>query len=264
LENHALHGDRRQWQHRSNEASDPNEVFFAWYGAIRHRLFGPRPGPSLEIGPGSGHFTADSRVEVAIDLSHEALYGLQEKTGCICVVADAAQLPFREGSFAVVYSNDVVHHLKAQGILEPAAQEVRRVLRSGGAWCISDRLPSLYNSLTLAISANGRKLLIPLLSLLGRTSQLAGSDFEPPLTRADYALLARDMEVVSIRPWRNWLVFWVYGCYQFLRLTLPQRTTYRVATYAVSLLSALERVMPKSLRCDACLILKKGQSYGDF
>ena len=224
---------------------------------------GHRPGPSLEIGPGSGHFTTEARVAVTVDLSHSTLFTLQERTGCRCVVADAAHLPFRDGSFAVIYTNDVVHHLKAQGILEPASREVRRVLKNGGAWCISDRLPLLYNTLILAVSAWGRWLLIGLLSLLGHTIRLSGSNDEPPMTWGDYAVLERSMEVVSTRRWRNWLVFWVYGGYQFLRLTLPRQTAFRLAVRAVALLADLERVMPKSLRCDVCMTLKKGSSYGD-
>ncbi|MCL4503900.1 MAG: class I SAM-dependent methyltransferase [Deltaproteobacteria bacterium] len=264
MEIDGVHGDRRQWEQRLEGVGDPNEVFFAWYDTTRLRWYGPRrQGLSLEIGPGSGHFTAEARIAVAVDVSHANLLTLREKTGCCCVVADAARLPFRDGSFAVVYTNDVVHHLKAQGVLEPAAHEVYRVLKNAGAWCVSDRLPSFYNSLTLALSAGGRKIFLALASLLRHVPVLSGSDDEPPLTPDDYAVLERDMEVISKKPWRGWLVFWVYGGCQFLRLVLPRQSAFRLASRAVALLETMEQATPKSLKCDVCLTMIKRLKHAD-
>src|SRR5829696_6006466 len=107
------------------------------------KLLGRRPGPfarSLEIGSGTGYFTLNLMQEgviasaVCTDVSPgmlKSLRGNAERLGLQLetAVADAAALPFEEGSFDLVLGHAVLHHLPE---LERSFAEFMRVLRPGG------------------------------------------------------------------------------------------------------------------------------------
>lgn len=86
----------------------------------RRILAACRPGLTLEIGSGSGHFRETAGDVVSIDI--QALPWLD-------AVADAHALPFVDGRFANLVLLDVLHHLR-----RPAAflAEALRVLEPGG------------------------------------------------------------------------------------------------------------------------------------
>jgi len=214
-------------------------------------------GLSLEIGPGGGGFACSHHVDVVVDVSECALSALQLIGGPACVLADASRLPFPDASFAVVYTNDVAHHLKAQGILPHAAHEIRRILEPGGVWCLSDRRPSLHNTVTLAISSCGRAMHVALCKILGKSVSYSGSDNEPPMTEADFDVIGQDMVVESRVCWRNIAEFWVYGFFQFARMVLSKRCAYGLAERLVSLVDPIERYSPKACTSDVCLTLRK-------
>ena len=93
----------------------------------------------LEIGPGGGGhsalFSSKGADVVAIDITAERVIGTSMKltlcgeAGGRAYQADAENLPFRDGTFDIVYSNGVLHHSEDtdQGIAE-----VHRVLKPGG------------------------------------------------------------------------------------------------------------------------------------
>src|SRR3954454_16787738 len=107
------------------------------------KLLGPRPGPfavSLEIGAGTGYFslnllqTGVVRHATCTDISPGMLatlganarkLGLEVETA----VCDAAELPFEDASFDLVFGHAVLHHLPA---LDRSFAEFHRVLRPGG------------------------------------------------------------------------------------------------------------------------------------
>jgi ubiquinone/menaquinone biosynthesis C-methylase UbiE len=107
------------------------------------KLLGPRPGPfarSLEIGAGTGYFSLNMlqagvvRDAMCTDISPGMLttlegnalrLGLDVET----VACDAAELPFEDASFDLVFGHAVLHHLPA---LDRAFAEFHRVLRPGG------------------------------------------------------------------------------------------------------------------------------------
>lgn len=88
----------------------------------------------LEIGVGTGNFasmlegTFPTRV-YGIDPSIEMLRQVAGPAGRRIARARAEQLPFAEGTFTLVYSVDVIHHVKER---EKAAGEAFRVLQPGG------------------------------------------------------------------------------------------------------------------------------------
>ena len=109
-----------------------------------HRALGDdggRYGRALEIGAGTGYFTLNlvraGVVEsaVASDISQGMLDQLSvraRKLGLDVETArcDAAELPFADDSFDLVFGHAVLHHLPD---LDAAFAEFRRVLRPGGA-----------------------------------------------------------------------------------------------------------------------------------
>jgi SAM-dependent methyltransferase len=253
-----VHHDRQQWKVRSGQSADPNFLFFSWYDSQRKKHFGMKgKSLSLEIGPGEGGFARICNVDVLVDVSERALCSFKRIGGPTCVVADASHLTFPDASFAVVYTNDVAHHLKAQGILPLAAREIRRILEPGGVWCVSDRRPSLYNTVTLAISGWGRAAHVALCKVLGKSVSYSGSDDESPMTEADFDLIGQGMVIVSRVCWRNIAIFWVYGFFQFVRMVLPERWTYSLAERLVSLVDTIERHSTEVYTSDVCLTLRK-------
>jgi len=259
IEEFEVHADRQQWQNKASLSDDPNVLFFSWYDELRKKHFGmdAKNGLTLEIGPGEGGFTRACNPDVVIDVSKHTLLSLRREGGPICVVADAAHLPFHEGSFFTVYTNDVAHHLKAQGLLPQAAQEVRRILSLGGFWCVSDRRPSLLNTVTLALSALGRSLHIGLCGIFNKCVNYSGGEDEPAMTLADFEVICQGLNVESRIGWRNAAIFWVYGLFQFVRLALPQRMAHALALHLLRLLDVLERHMPQLCTTDVCLKLRK-------
>lgn len=103
----------------------------------------------LDVGTGPGYLAlAASRVvgpegaAVGIDASPEMIARarlLADRSGAAAeyIVASAASLPFDDGSFDVVLSRLVLHHLTGE-IRATALAEMLRVLRPGGRLLIAD------------------------------------------------------------------------------------------------------------------------------
>jgi ubiquinone/menaquinone biosynthesis C-methylase UbiE len=117
---------RFAWQTR-NRVMAPTEA------ALVERV-APRPGERLlEIGCGEGanlhHLRAGGAIRFGVDFSRAKTAFARRATEAHTVTADAARLPFADGSFDAVLIRDVLHHVGA-----PAAvlAEARRVLRPTG------------------------------------------------------------------------------------------------------------------------------------
>src|SRR5215471_18394866 len=78
------------------------------------------PGPTLEIGGGSGNMKSYREAIISTDLV---------LTSWIDAVADAQALPFQRGSFANIVGVDVLHHIERP---RRFLAEAVRVLRPGG------------------------------------------------------------------------------------------------------------------------------------
>src|SRR5215203_4244286 len=111
-------------------------------GKVR-KLLGPRPGPfarGLEIGAGTGYFSINMLRAGVIgeatctDISPGMLETLEanaEQAGVEVetVACDAAELPFDDESFDLVFGHAVLHHLPA---LDRSFAQFHRVRRPGG------------------------------------------------------------------------------------------------------------------------------------
>lgn len=250
--------DRAFWNNNYGVLQDPNEVFFAWYDDIRRTSFNVNEKlNSLEIGPGAGYFTRIANVNIAVDVSISALMRIKTGSSCQTVVADAFALPFCSNSFDIVYTNDVMHHLKAQGVISCATDNIKRIIKNGGLWCVSDRRPSLYNSLFLKLNSIGRYVCMFLLRVLGKKIVFSGSNQEPPMEKVDYESINNGMIKIRHKYWKNWFVFFVYGFFQFARLILPRRMQFMLARILVRLCAFMEALLPDIFKSDVCIVLKK-------
>ncbi len=107
------------------------------------KLLGERPGPferSLEIGAGTGYFSLNMlqagivAEATCTDISPGMLATLEANARRLGLRArtaacDAAELPFEDASFDLVFGHAVLHHLPE---LDRAFREFHRVLRPGG------------------------------------------------------------------------------------------------------------------------------------
>lgn len=101
---------------------------------------------ALELGCGTGEYTerlAPSGASLsALDLVPELIAVAQGRAlppNVTCLLGDAEQLPFPDGSLDAVVGNAVLHHLR----LNIALVEVTRVLRDGGRCAFTE--PNMLN-----------------------------------------------------------------------------------------------------------------------
>jgi SAM-dependent methyltransferase len=141
------------------------------------KALGANRGPfprSLEVGAGTGYFTLNLLLAgvideaVATDISQGMLDELSRSAGKLgvpvgTVRCDAADLPFEDGSFDIVFGHAVLHHIPD---LDAAFDEFRRVLRPGGTvvFCgepsyYGDRVAALPKRAALALAPAWRRLL---------------------------------------------------------------------------------------------------------
>lgn len=112
----------------------------------------------LDLGAGTGSFTNgmhESNVIVSVDYAERMLgyhQMLNKHPAKFAVRARADALPFKNGSFDVIFADGVLHHLKAQGVLGEGMKETRRVLRAGGALFFFDRNGSFASTASLRMA----------------------------------------------------------------------------------------------------------------
>jgi SAM-dependent methyltransferase len=124
---------------------------------------------SLEIGAGTGYFSLNLLRAgvvgnaVATDISPGMLRKLRHSADELGLAVEtaacqAAELPFEDDSFDLVFGHAVLHHLPG---LETAFREFARVLRPGGAVAFCGE-PSYYGDRIAAWPKRGANALAPL------------------------------------------------------------------------------------------------------
>ena len=136
-----------------------------------------RYGRALEIGAGTGYFSLNLLragvvgEAVATDISPGMLRTLEqsaEELGLPVETAacDAADLPFEDGSFDLVFGHAVLHHLPD---LDAAFREFLRVLRPGGVMAFCGE-PSYYGDRIAIWPKRGANAIAPLWRALMRAA----------------------------------------------------------------------------------------------
>src|SRR5262245_26709858 len=124
---------------------------------------------ALEIGAGTGYFTLNLLRAgvvargVATDISPGMLRALETSAKELEVdvetaACEAADLPFEDGSFDLVFGHAVLHHLPD---LDATFREFRRVLRPGGVMAFCGE-PSHYGDRIAAWPKRGASAVAPL------------------------------------------------------------------------------------------------------
>jgi SAM-dependent methyltransferase len=171
----------------------------------------------LEIGSGSGAhsalFRAHGATMIAVDLTPERVVSTQRMLGIVdsdaadylCLNADAENLPLRNDSVDMVYSNGVLHHSPNT---EKCLAEVHRVLKPGGvaALMLYCRSSALFFSLLLWQGLlDGSRLNQREEEWLGRITEGKPVNQEAcnPITRvydrSQLGNLLTDFEIISLR-----------------------------------------------------------------
>jgi ubiquinone/menaquinone biosynthesis C-methylase UbiE len=130
---------------------------------------------ALEVGAGTGYFSLNLLragvvgEAVASDISPGMLRRLENSAKELgvpveTVACDAAELPFEDDSFDLVFGHAVLHHLPD---LEGAFREFRRVLRPGGVVAFCGE-PSHYGDRIAALPKRGANAVAPLWRALMR------------------------------------------------------------------------------------------------
>lgn len=111
-------------------------------------------------------------------------------------IAPTTKLPFEAGSFDVVIAAGLLHHLKAQEILEESLAEIKRVLRPGGYFCYLDRSPAKIATLAESVFAFIKKIFV---NIKGNYSSCSTSS-ETLLNKADIRMIASYFKSVNQQP----------------------------------------------------------------
>lgn len=143
-----------------------------------------RYGRGLEIGAGTGYFSLNLLragvlgEAVATDISPGMLRTLERSAGELglsveTAACEAAELPFDDDSFDLVFGHAVLHHLPDLGV---AFREFRRVLRPGGVMAFCGE-PSHYGDRIAAWPKRGANAVAPLWrALMGAGPRPAGGN----------------------------------------------------------------------------------------
>jgi SAM-dependent methyltransferase len=134
-----------------------------------------RYGHAIEIGAGTGYFTLNLLragvvgEAVATDISPGMLARLERSAAELglpveTAACEAAELPFQDGSFDLVFGHAVLHHLPDLGA---AFREFRRVLRPGGVVAFCGE-PSHYGDRIAEWPKRGASAMAPLWRTLMR------------------------------------------------------------------------------------------------
>lgn len=104
-------------------------------------------GTILDVGCGTGrllsHLPGDLYERYGIDVSLGMVRQAQRKgLGLRCMQASATSIPYADGSFDVVFSAAVLHHIAEPQAVARAIAEMVRVTRVGGATIIWDHNPN--------------------------------------------------------------------------------------------------------------------------
>jgi SAM-dependent methyltransferase len=119
------------------------EALGTWREAVFRHLTGPFALPGLDLGCGTGRFTAALAgwlgcEMIGLDPANEMLAQASNDEPSQYVLGRAEAIPLKDGSCEFAWLSTVIHHFDDLGLV---GRELRRVLRPGGAVLIRSWFP---------------------------------------------------------------------------------------------------------------------------
>jgi demethylmenaquinone methyltransferase/2-methoxy-6-polyprenyl-1,4-benzoquinol methylase len=144
----------------------------------------------LDLGAGIGYFANNLREKgkkvIAIDFSYEMLrIAKKEYPNIVYVVASADNLPFKDNVFDIITANGVLHHLKAQNLLENSINEINKALKENGVFCLFDRNGSFLSLVLHGFIMFIKKIMVKIKGKFSGSSSMS----EPSFTDRDLKIV---------------------------------------------------------------------------
>jgi len=190
IERAAYDEERAYWLRHADDHFDEADLpFIRWHQRrIIDNFAVPPDAMIVEVGCGAGKlFRSHGRV-LALDFSPEILAHVKRAFphyDVVCASVDA--LPFRDGTIQHLAANNMLHHVKGEGLLDAAVDEFARVLATDGRLYVNDRNPTLLHHAIILITMTVKHLLRRLFGEFGG----CGSFHEPLFTRRDWDRIGR-------------------------------------------------------------------------
>jgi SAM-dependent methyltransferase len=194
----------------------------------------------LEVGSGSNHiFDGKDCFFVAADYSHAVLkQDMSEDIRAVC--CDIRSLPFKSGCFDVVISNNVLHHLKHEEILDESMREISRVLMKDGLFCLTDRNPE-SGALVRGYSVIVMSIKKMVYSFTRKRHH--GSLNEPMLDEHDYLLIMKDFRLQKRVDWYNFATSLFYNmCVGLISLFGEKILGSKAQAFLIGMLAGIENM----------------------
>ena len=207
--------EERQFSHREIWAAKPvlREVYCDLYRRIAAECV---PGPTIEVGGGSGNFKAHAPAVLSFDIVAEPWLDF---------VADAQALPLKPASVSNIVMLDVLHHIQY-----PARflREAARVLRPGGrVICVEPGISPLSGVLYRALHEEPVDMSVDPLAdgeLDPMRDPYVGNQAIPTLLATKYrvrmAALQPDLPLASVR-WLSLVAYPLSGGFKKWSLLTP-------------------------------------------
>ncbi|MDD5109766.1 MAG: class I SAM-dependent methyltransferase [Patescibacteria group bacterium] len=125
-------------------ASDFNATRgYLWPGFDKFLAYVPKNSQVLDVGCGNGRlvelFAHHAVTYTGIDASEgQVTWARKNHPVGRFMVGDTLQLPFPDASFDAVFMIAVLHHIPSRALRQRALQEVRRVLKPGGVFIMTN------------------------------------------------------------------------------------------------------------------------------
>ena len=122
-EREAYAGERAFWLRQAGSHFDEADLpFIRWHQQrVRDNFAILRTETLAEVGCGAGKLFRDHDKVLLIDFSPEILArAKREMPQVLAVCASVEALPFRDGSLARIVANNMLHHVKGEGLLAAA------------------------------------------------------------------------------------------------------------------------------------------------
>ena len=255
-EREAYAEERAFWLRNAGRHYDEAELpFIRWHQGRVRANFAIAEGEALaEVGCGPGKLYGDHARVLLVDFSPEILARARTAmphVAAVCASVDA--LPFRDHCLERIVANNMLHHVKGEGLLAAAVAEFRRVLRPEGRLYVNDRNPTLVHH-AIILASNGAKRLLR--RCYGEFAG-CGSFNEPLFLRRDWAVIERHFAPERTATYYSALMWSVDSLAKGLAVILRRRRSFVASLQQAALpwLGPCER-LPRWAHIERSVVLR--------